>query len=104
MLMYSGPHHTNIGNRELSQTLTAVARLWGHRPIGPSDVSSHRNSRTRAAISLFLVDARRVANAFDPSVRSSILDIVQQLSAFASIPLRLGAPRSISVALKAVRS
>src|SRR4051794_4164272 len=101
MLMYSGPHHTNIGNRELRQTLTAVARLWGHRPMGPSGVSSHRNSRTRAAISLFLVDTRRVANTFDPSVRSSKLDIVQRLSAFASIPNAARRAAIGSVALKA---
>src|SRR5690349_23298993 len=82
MLMYSGPHHTNIGKRELRQMLTAVARLCGQPPIGPSGVSSQRNSRTRAAISLWLTEARRVVKGFDPSGRVSMRDVVERLSSF----------------------
>src|SRR3954462_14312234 len=52
MLMWSGPHQTNIGKRELRQMPTAICRLCGQACIGPSGVDAHSKSATRAAISL----------------------------------------------------
>ena len=40
MLTASGPHHTNMGKRELRQMLTAMRRACGQRSTGPSGVAA----------------------------------------------------------------
>src|SRR4051794_40949964 len=63
MLISSGPHQTNIGNREFRQMPTATRRLCGHCSIGPSGVRDQSISRTRAAISPPRAPARSAAAA-----------------------------------------
>ncbi|MEQ1504799.1 MAG: hypothetical protein ABMB14_21360, partial [Myxococcota bacterium] len=46
-----GPHHTNIGWREVSRIRTAVCRLRGQPSGGPSGLPVQSNARIRAPIS-----------------------------------------------------
>src|SRR5688572_20644221 len=52
MLMQSGPHQTNMGNRLLRHTPTATRRLCGHDPMAPRTFRDQSNARKRPAISL----------------------------------------------------
>src|SRR5688500_9783408 len=51
MLIRSGPHQTNMGNRELRQMPTAVRRLGGQAEGSPRGVEDQSKSLTRAAMS-----------------------------------------------------
>src|ERR1700730_8008902 len=47
----SGPHHSDMGKRELRQMLTAIFRASGQVSGGPSSVSDHDFARMSAPIS-----------------------------------------------------
>jgi hypothetical protein len=51
MLICRGPHHTNNGNREFRQMLTAIRKLAGHAARAPSAVADQSIARIRFPIS-----------------------------------------------------